>query len=100
MTATRRKAVAAFRRRAKKRGLARVEIMAREDDARLLRDLARRLGDPAEGAAMRARLEAGLAEGADATRQDRRALRDLMNAQATGLASVWDNDQDEAWDRV
>ena len=26
--------------------------------------------------------------------------RDLMNAQATGLAAVWDNSEDKVWDDV
>jgi len=33
-------------------------------------------------------------------RQERGEWRDLMNAQAAVLANVWDNDEDEVWDRV
>ena len=35
-----------------------------------------------------------------AERQEREHGRDLMNAQETGLKAVWDNPEDEAWDRV
>jgi hypothetical protein len=31
-------------------------------------------------------------------RQDRADWRDLMNAQATSLAPVWDNAEDKVWD--
>ena len=31
-------------------------------------------------------------------RQDRGEWRDLMNAQATALAPVWDNAEDKVWD--
>jgi hypothetical protein len=31
-------------------------------------------------------------------RQDRADWRDLMNAQATSLAQVWDNAEDKVWD--
>jgi hypothetical protein len=30
-------------------------------------------------------------------RSERRQWRDLMNAQATGLAAVWDNAEDKVW---
>jgi hypothetical protein len=33
-------------------------------------------------------------------RRERRAWRDLMNAQSTGLAQVWDNVEDEARNRA
>ncbi len=33
-------------------------------------------------------------------RQDQTEWRDLMAAQAASLASVWDNDEDEAWNNV
>jgi hypothetical protein len=33
-------------------------------------------------------------------RGERRQWRDLMNAQATGLAAVWDNAEDKVWDDV
>ena len=33
-------------------------------------------------------------------RQDRVDWRDLMNAQATSLAPVWDNAEDKVWDDV
>jgi hypothetical protein len=32
--------------------------------------------------------------------RDRAEWRDLMNAQATGLAAVWDNSEDKVWDDV
>jgi hypothetical protein len=32
--------------------------------------------------------------------RDRAEWRDLMNAQATGLAAVWDNPEDKVWDDV
>jgi hypothetical protein len=31
-------------------------------------------------------------------RRDRGEWRDLMNAQATALAPVWDNTEDKVWD--
>ena len=33
-------------------------------------------------------------------RRDRGEWRDLMNAQATALAPVWDNAEDKVWDDV
>ena len=33
-------------------------------------------------------------------RQARGEWRDLMGAQATGVAAVWDNAEDKAWDDV
>jgi hypothetical protein len=33
-------------------------------------------------------------------RQERGEWRNLMDAQAMALASVWDNDEDEAWNSV
>jgi hypothetical protein len=35
-----------------------------------------------------------------AEKQDREQGRDLMTAQEAGLKAVWDNSEDEAWDRV
>jgi hypothetical protein len=32
--------------------------------------------------------------------RDRAEWRDLMNAQVTGLATVWDNPEDKVWDDV
>ena len=32
--------------------------------------------------------------------RDRAEWRDLMNAQTTGLATVWDNPEDKVWDDV
>jgi len=32
--------------------------------------------------------------------RDRAEWRDLMNAQTTGLAAVWDNPEDKVWDDV
>jgi hypothetical protein len=31
-------------------------------------------------------------------RQDRAEWRDLMNAQSTALADIWDNEEDKVWD--
>ena len=33
-------------------------------------------------------------------RQEQHEWRDLMDAQSTSLASIWDNDEDEAWNNV
>jgi hypothetical protein len=44
---TRRKALSAHRRRLKRRGIVRVEVHVRKNDADLLRDVARALSDPA-----------------------------------------------------
>jgi hypothetical protein len=33
-------------------------------------------------------------------RPDRAVWRDLMNAQGSGLAAVWDNPEDKVWDDV
>jgi hypothetical protein len=33
-------------------------------------------------------------------RRDRAEWRDLMDAQANALAPVWDNPEDEVWDRA
>lgn len=33
-------------------------------------------------------------------RRDRNEWRDLMNAQATALASVWDDTEDKVWDNA
>jgi hypothetical protein len=35
-----------------------------------------------------------------AERQERERERDLIDAQETGLKAVWDNSEDQAWDRV
>lgn len=32
--------------------------------------------------------------------RDRNQWRDLMNAQVTGLTTVWDNPKDQVWDNV
>jgi hypothetical protein len=32
--------------------------------------------------------------------RDRAEWRDLMNAQSTGLAAIWDNPEDKVWDDV
>ncbi len=34
------------------------------------------------------------------TRKGREDMRDLIDAQSTALAGVWDNPEDEAWDNV
>ena len=33
-------------------------------------------------------------------RHEREAERDLMNAQSKSLTEIWDNDEDEVWNRV
>jgi hypothetical protein len=53
---TRRKPVAAYRRRLKRRGVVRVEVHVRKADAALVRGVARALSDPAREAEARAML--------------------------------------------
>jgi hypothetical protein len=50
------KAIASYRRRMKRRGLVRVEVQARKEDAPLLRSVAGALADPEHGAETRALL--------------------------------------------
>ena len=45
-------------------------------------------------------LRPALRAGYLAERQERERDRDLINAQETGLKAVWDNSEDQAWDRV
>lgn len=54
MPGTRRKPVTAYRRRLKRRGVVRVEVHVRKDDAALVRGVARALADPAREAEARA----------------------------------------------
>jgi hypothetical protein len=56
MTAAQKKALADHRRRLKRRGLTRLEVRVRKDDAALIRDVAQALCDPAHEAATRALL--------------------------------------------
>ena len=57
MTAAQKKAVASHRERLKRRGLVRLEVVAPEADAGLIREVARALrDDPARSAKVRARL--------------------------------------------
>jgi hypothetical protein len=56
MRSTQRKSVSAFRRRLKRRGVVRVEVHVRKDDAALVRGVARALSDPAREAEARAML--------------------------------------------
>jgi hypothetical protein len=56
MPNTRRKPVAAYRRRLKRRGVIRVEVHVRKADAALVRGVARALSDPAREAEARSLL--------------------------------------------
>lgn len=56
MRSTQRKPLSAFRRRLKRRGVVRVEVHVRKDDAALVRDVAQALSDPAREAEARAML--------------------------------------------
>lgn len=56
MTAAQKKALVAHRRRLKRRGIKRVEIHVRKEDAALIRGVAQALADPAREAAARALL--------------------------------------------
>jgi hypothetical protein len=56
MTASQKKALAAHRRRLKRRGITRLEIHVRRDDAVLIRGVARALADPARETGTRALL--------------------------------------------
>jgi hypothetical protein len=56
MPVSQKKALAAHRRRKKRRGITRLEIHVRKDDAALLRGIARALADPAREADARALL--------------------------------------------
>ncbi len=56
MPNTKKKAIASYRRRMKRRGLVRVEVQARKEDAPLLRSVASALADPEHGAETRALL--------------------------------------------
>jgi hypothetical protein len=54
MPSTRRKPLAAYRRRLKRRGVVRVEVQVRKSDAALVRDVVQALTDPAREAETRA----------------------------------------------
>lgn len=56
MTASQKKALTAHRRRLKRRGIKRLEIHVRKDDAALIRGVAQALADPAREADTRALL--------------------------------------------
>ena len=56
MPGSQRKPVAAYRRRLKRRGVVRVEVHVRKDDAALVRGVAQALSDPARQAEARAML--------------------------------------------
>lgn len=58
-----RKALAAHRRRLKRRGVARVEIRVQKRDAALLRQVAKALSDPARAPRIRAALRQDLRSG-------------------------------------
>ena len=53
---TQRKSLSAYRRRLKRRGIVRVEVHVRKDDAALVRGVAQALADPAREAEARALL--------------------------------------------
>src|SRR5438552_9230785 len=67
MPSAQRKSLSAFRRRMKKHGVVRVELHVRQDDAALVRGVAKALADPARAAEARAllreRFGAGKARG-------------------------------------
>ena len=54
MPSSQRKSVAAYRRRLKRRGVVRVEVHVRKDDAALVRGVAQALSDPARETEARA----------------------------------------------
>ncbi len=56
MPSSQRKPVTAYRRRLKRRGVVRVEVHVRKDDAALVRGVAQALSDPAREAEARAML--------------------------------------------
>jgi hypothetical protein len=56
MQSLRRKPLSAFRRRLKRRGIVRVEVHVRKDDAALVRGVAQALSDPSREAEARALL--------------------------------------------
>jgi hypothetical protein len=56
MPSVQRKPLSAFRRRLKRRGIVRVEVHVRKDDAALVRGVAQALSDPAREAETRALL--------------------------------------------
>ena len=56
MPSTKRKPITAFRRRLKRRGVVRVEVHVRKDDAALVRGIAQALSDPAREAEARSLL--------------------------------------------
>ena len=56
MPSTQRKPLSAFRRRLKRRGVVRVEVHVRKDDAALVRGVAKALADPVRQAEARALL--------------------------------------------
>lgn len=56
MPSARTKAVAGFRRRSKRRGLVRLEVQVRKDDAALVRGVVGALADPERGSEARALL--------------------------------------------
>jgi hypothetical protein len=66
MTPAKRKPVSAYRRRLKRRGVVRVEVHVRKDDAPLVRGVARALSDPQRADEARALLRTRFAtEGAE-----------------------------------
>jgi len=56
MPSTRRKSLAAYRRRQKRRGVVRLEVHVRKDDAVLIRGVAKALSDPARATEARSLL--------------------------------------------
>ena len=68
------KAIASYRQRMKRRGLVRVEVQVRKEDAPLLRSVASALADPEHGAETRALLRERVAS------QEVRGLKALLAA--------------------
>jgi hypothetical protein len=56
MPSTRKKSLAAYRRRQKRRGVVRLEVHVRRDDAVLIREVAQALSDPARATEARSLL--------------------------------------------
>lgn len=74
MSSTKKKAIASYRQRMRRRGLVRVEVQARKEDAPLLRSVASALADPEHGPETRALLRERVAP------QEVRGLKALLAA--------------------
>jgi hypothetical protein len=93
MTASQRKALIAHRRRLKRRGIARLEIHVRKDDAALMRGVARALADPAREADARALLRKRFAPG---KAKGRKALLAAAPLEGIDLTRARDGERDGA----